>query len=167
MEGVCLTCGLYTNLEAHHVAGRHNHATLTVPVCTDCHRILTHWQLAAGVELHHDADDSDLDATRALLVGALHLLVLYGQRHGDVTWVRAPLSMYMARAVSKVLDHFEPSSRSGRWLSDPTVPPLEATPVAWPAATEADRITQIADLTLELSRIMDEQPPCSVETLTA
>ena len=152
MDGVCLTCGLFTNLEAHHVAGRHNNATLTVAVCSDCHRILTHWQLAAGIELHHDAEVSDLDATRALLVGVLHLLVLYGQRHGDVTWVRAPLSVYMARAVS---------------LPDPTVPPLEAIPVAWPAASEADRITQMADLTLELSRILGEQPPFSVETLTA
>ena len=78
MEGVCLTCGLYTSLEAHHIAGRHNHATLTVPVCSDCHRVLSHWQLATGIELHHDADLSELDATRALLVGALHLLVFTG-----------------------------------------------------------------------------------------
>src|SRR5215217_776537 len=167
MEGVCLTCGLYTDLEAHHVAGRHNHATLTVPVCVDCHRMLSHWQLAAGIELHHDADVSDLDATRALLVGTLHLLVLYGQRHGDVTWIRAPLSVYMARAVSKLLDMFEPASRPGRWLPDPTMPPLEAIPVRWPAASEADRITEMADLTLELSQILGQQPPFSPETLTA
>src|SRR5215203_5376042 len=163
MDGVCLTCGLFTNLEAHHVAGRHNHATLTVAVCTDCHRFLTHWQLAAGIELHHDAEVSDLDAMRALLVGTVHLLVLYGQRHGDVSWIRSPISIYMARAVSKVLDLFEPASRPGRWLPDPTMPPLEATPVAWPAASEADRITQVADLTLQLSRILAEQPPLTVD----
>ena len=72
----------------------------------------------------------------------------------------------MARAMSKLLDVMEPASRPGRWLPDPTVPPLEAMPVRWPAASEADRITQMADLTLELSRILREQPPFSPETLT-
>lgn len=61
MDGCCLTCGQFDDLEAHHVAGRHNHQ-LIVAVCVDCHRILSRWQLAAGMELEHGAA-GDLDRT--------------------------------------------------------------------------------------------------------
>jgi len=55
----CVRCGITTPetlvpvkrrfLEAHHVCGRANDAGLTVPVCRNCHAILTERQQAAGV----------------------------------------------------------------------------------------------------------------------
>lgn len=36
-------------LEAHHVCGRANDASLTVPVCRNCHAVLTEGQRSAGV----------------------------------------------------------------------------------------------------------------------
>lgn len=146
MDGVCLTCGLLTDVEAHHVAGRHNHATLTVAVCIDCHRILTRWQYAAGVELAEDAETAELDESRALIVGAVHLIRLCAQRHADLTWYPAPLAVLAARAVSKVLDALQPATRPGRWLPDPSVLPTEATPTAWSPATEIDRLVELTQL---------------------
>ena len=50
MLGICLTCGYDANdVEGHHVAGLVNYPTLTVPVCGDCHRVLTAWQRASGI----------------------------------------------------------------------------------------------------------------------
>lgn len=55
----CVRCGITTPetlvpmkrrfLEAHHVCGRANDDDLTVPVCRNCHAILTEAQQAAGV----------------------------------------------------------------------------------------------------------------------
>ncbi len=165
MDGCCLTCGQFDDLEAHHVAGRHNHA-LIVAVCVDCHRILSRWQLAAGMELEAGAARSDLDRTRALVVGAVHLLQLFGQRHRERSWVSAELSIHTARAVSRLLDSCGPADRPGRWLPDPTVPPAEATPVGWSAAAELDRTTEFAHLTLALARILGDVPPLTIEVLT-
>jgi len=165
VTGVCLTCGLRTDLEAHHVAGRHNHATLTVAVCVDCHRILTRWQYASGTELAEGADTAALDASRALVVGAVHLVQLFAQRHADLSWFPAPLAILAARAASKVLDALQPATRPGRWLPDPTVPPIEATPTAWPGATEVDRIVEMTHLTREVSEILGEASPLTVAVL--
>lgn len=58
-DAACARCGITTLetlvplrrrvLEAHHVCGRANDAALTVPVCRNCHAILTEGQQAAGV----------------------------------------------------------------------------------------------------------------------
>ncbi len=58
-EAVCVRCGISEPramvpihrryLEAHHVCARANDAALTVPVCRNCHAILTEGQRAAGV----------------------------------------------------------------------------------------------------------------------
>ncbi len=167
MLGTCLTCGQFGELHAHHVAGRHNHATLTVPVCLDCHRILTGWQLAAGIELREDAARSELDATRALVVGGLHLVQLFAQRHAEHSWVSAPLVIHTARAASLLLDAAGARERAGRWLPDPTVPPIEAVPLAWPAGAEVERLAEFAHLALALIRIFGGQPPLTVEALTS
>lgn len=165
MLDVCLTCGLIGDLEAHHVAGRHNHATLTVAVCLDCHSILSTWQRSAGIELDAAAHHGDLDATRALVVGAVHLVLLYAQRHANESWFPAPLAVLSARAMSKMLDSMGPTDRVGRWLPDPTVPPTEATPVRWPTRTETDRIVEMAHLARALSGILGEVAPLPIATL--
>lgn len=166
MPDVCLTCGLIGDLEAHHVAGRHNHATLTVAVCLDCHSILSTWQRSAGIELDAAAHHGELDATRALVVGAVHLVLLYAQRHANESWFPASLAVHSARAMSKMLDSMGPADRLGRWLPDPTVPPTEATPVRWPARTETDRVVEMAHLAHALSGILGEVAPLPIATLT-
>lgn len=55
----CVRCGISepetlvpvrrSLLEAHHVCGRANDGALTVPVCRNCHAVLTEGQRAAGV----------------------------------------------------------------------------------------------------------------------
>lgn len=101
-----------------------------------------------------------------MVVGAVHLLLLYAQRHADVSWFPAELAVHTARSASKLLDMLQPADRSGRWLPDPTVPPTEATPVAWPASTEVDRIAEMAHLARALSEILGEVPPLTIHTLT-
>lgn len=59
-DAACIICGTKTPealtlvkrmmLEAHHVAGRAHDDALTVPVCLNCHRVLTEGQNAAGVD---------------------------------------------------------------------------------------------------------------------
>lgn len=158
MFATCLTCGIYAEAEAHHVAGRHNHATLTVLVCIDCHRILSNWQLASGIQLREDAERTEADATRALLVGCVHLLQLYGQRHADRTWVSAAMATLTSRALSQFLDVLQGSHRPGRWLPDPSVPLAEAMAVPWNSESEVERTSEMAYLLLELSKIFADIP---------
>ncbi len=59
LNAACVLCGVTTPetlvavrralLEKHHVCGRANDADLTVPVCRNCHAVLTEGQRAAGV----------------------------------------------------------------------------------------------------------------------
>jgi len=156
MFGTCLTCGFTTELEAHHVAGRHNHHTLTVPVCLDCHHILSTWQRASGVELEDTTPLTAVDATRALLVGVADLLRLFGQRHADAAVIGAPLATHTARAMSKILDGFGPLDRPGRWVPDPTVPPTEAVPVGRPAAGPGTQVRELAFLLREVASILGD-----------
>lgn len=165
MFATCLTCGTYADAEAHHVAGRHNHATLTVLVCIDCHRTLSNWQLASGIQLREDADRTDTDATRALLVGSIHLLQLYGQRHADTTWLPSAMATLTARAVSQVFDFLQEPHRDGRWVPDASVPLAEARPVAWNTDTEAERTSDMAYLLLELSKIFADIPVLTLQRL--
>jgi hypothetical protein len=165
MRGVCLTCGLSGELEAHHVAGRRNHAA-TVGVCVECHRILSIWQRAAGIELRETVDGTELDATRALLVGALHLVRLFAQQHADGNFFPNWLVIHTGRAVSKLLDMMQPPDRAGRWLPDPTVPPIEAIPIPQRSVSEAEQIAEIAHLGGALSTIVGEIPEFPASTLT-
>lgn len=58
-DAACIRCGITTPetlvparrsfLEAHHVCGKANDAGLTIPVCRNCHAVLTERQQAAGV----------------------------------------------------------------------------------------------------------------------
>lgn len=58
-DAACVMCGVATPevltlaertlLERHHVAVRAHDGALTVPVCLNCHRVLTEGQLRAGV----------------------------------------------------------------------------------------------------------------------
>ena len=166
MTDWCLTCGQFAELEAHHVAGRNNHRALTVALCPECHRVLSGWQLASGVELDAAAERTELDATRALVVGAMQLLQLFAQRHAECSWLPADLLTHSGRAASRMLDGCGPADRPGRWLPDPTVPPCEATPVGWPEAAELARTSQFAALVIELAQILGEPPPIPAEQLT-
>lgn len=59
LNAACVRCGITTPetlvplkrrfLEDHHVCGQANDAALTVPVCRNCHAVLTERQQAAGV----------------------------------------------------------------------------------------------------------------------
>ena len=58
-DAACVRCGITTLetlvpvrrniLEDHHICGRENDPSLTVPVCRNCHAIMTEGQQAAGV----------------------------------------------------------------------------------------------------------------------
>lgn len=104
MNGICLTCGIYADLEAHHVAGRHNNMQLTVLVCLECHRTLTRWQYAAGIDLKERSPRTELDALRTVAVGATHVLRLYAERRGQASPIPASLAVHTARAISRLMD---------------------------------------------------------------
>ena len=165
MEGICLTCGHRANIEAHHVAGERNHQSLTVPVCVPCHRILSHRQLAAGIELHKLIDGTPEDSIRALIVGAMHLMQLFAQRHQDRSWISAGLWIHTIRAGSRLLDGCAPPERLGRWLPDPTVVPAEATPAHWHETVELERTAEFANLVLALARVLGDHPPLTLDVL--
>lgn len=164
MLGICLTCGRDSDdIEQHHVAGRRNHPTLTVPVGQPCHLLLTGWQRGHGVDLRDDTPRSEVDELRALLVGVLDLLRLTAQRHPDPLGVSGLLTGHpqrlgvsgllaglTGRAFSRLLDVAEPADRAGRWLPDPTEPPRQAPPVGWLADTEHDVTVLQATLAADL-----------------
>lgn len=167
MEGVCLTCGDRTSIEAHHVAGERNHQSLTAPVCVTCHRVLSHWQLAAGIELHRVAVGTPEDSIRALIVGTMHLLQLFAQRHPGRSWITVTTAIRASRAHSRLIDAVLPPDRVGRWLPDPTVPPIEVPGVEWPLANEAEWTREMASFVLKLCDILEVQPPLAVDTMRA
>jgi len=159
-----LTCGVWADLEAHHVAGRHN-SPLVVPVCVPCHQVLSNWQRAAGIELERDAPRTEADRTRALVVGAVHLLQLFAQRHRDRSWISAELWILTARASSRLLDACAPPDRPGRWLPDSTVLPAEGTPTAFNEVTEVRRTAEFAHLVLALARALGDTAPLTIEVM--
>ncbi len=164
MDGVCLTCGTFAPLEAQHVAGRHNHHSLTVLVCRPCHESLTRWQYAAGIDLEEKSPRTELDALRALAVGATHLLRLYAERHDDASPIPAPLAIHTARAISLLMDASGDPQRPARWLPDPRKPPIDVIPVGAPTDDPA-RIGELAELIRELSEELAVPPPLPPDTL--
>lgn len=149
---VCITCGWVTgDIEQHHVAGRRNYPTFTVPVCADCHLILTKWQRAHGVGLREDVPVTEVDRVRALAVGVFDLFRLLGQRHPQQVLLSRSLTQLSGRAMSRLFDQFAPADRPGRWMPDPTQPPVEVMPVAFQPETEADLVVLFARLTLQFA----------------
>jgi hypothetical protein len=65
-----------------------------------------------------------------------------------------------------LMDLVQPADRAGRWLPDPTVPPITAAPVTWPARDEAEWLAEIAHLGGALSKILGEIPQLRIATLT-
>ncbi len=166
MDGVCLTCGTFAALEAQHVAGRHNHHSLTVLVCRPCHEILTRWQYAAGIDLEERSPRTELDALRALAVSATHLVRLYAERHGDASLIPAPLAVHTERAISLLMDASGDPERPARWLPDPRVPPIDVIPVG-PPTDDPARVGDLADLIRELSGELAVPPPLPPDMLRA
>lgn len=167
MESICLTCGHRADIEAHHVAGERNHQSLTVPVCVPCHRVLSHWQLAAGIELHKLVDGTPEDSVRALIVGAMHLFQLLAERHPGRSWITVTTAIRASRAHSRLTDSVLPPDRAGRWFPDPTVPPLEVPGLEWPLANEAEWTREVASFALKLCDILEVHPPLAVGTMRA
>jgi hypothetical protein len=168
MDGVCLTCGHFTRIERHHVAGERNHPTLTVPVCVPCHNILSEWQQSAGMELNRKIDGTSADAVRALIVGVAHLMQLFAHRHPDRSWITISTAIHASRAYSRLVDLLLPPGRQGRWLPDPTVLPVEVTAVAWPgAAHEAEWAQEFANFALAVCETLGQQPPIALDAMTA
>lgn len=168
MARVCLTCGHRSDdLEGHHVAGRLNISWFVVAVCVDCHRILTAWQYSYGFELDTFTPRNELDTLRSMLVGVSHLMLLYAQRHPERSVVGFRLAAHTARAMSKLLDATGDPNRPGRWLPDPTMPPTEATPVAWPAQAETEWFTEWAHLLRAVADHFGEESPISPDTFAA
>lgn len=164
MDGICLTCGTFADLEAHHVAGRHNNMQLTVLVCVDCHRILTRWQYAAGIDLEEQSPRTELDVLRALAVGATHVLRLYAERHGEASPIPVSLAVHTARALSRLMDSAGDPDRSARSLPDPRVPPVDVVPVG-PPVDNPRRVAEFADLVRGLTDLLGDQPPLMASVL--
>jgi len=164
MNGLCLTCGVYADLEAHHVAGRHNNMQLTVLVCLECHRTLTRWQYAAGIDLKERSPRTELDALRTVAVGATHVLRLYAERHGQASPIPASLAVHTARAISRLMDSDGDPDRPARSLPDPRVPPMDVVPVG-PPVDDPQRIVELADLVRELTGLLGDQPPLTASVL--
>ena len=166
MTGVCLTCGVVTDVEAHHVGGRRNWPGLVVPVCPDCHRVLTSWALAAGIELSEASERAEVDRRRALLVGGLHVVQLSARRAPDEL-ARPELWAHAARAISRLLDAGGPCDRAGRWLPDSTIMPTHPIPVAVDPSTAEARVREMIYLAGALLRLLGDQPPVTAQLCEA
>ncbi len=87
-DAACALCGVPTPeallcvdrslLEEHHVVGRANDRDLTIPVCRNCHAVLTEGQLAEGVPLTRQR--SLLERLRAILLALAAFLTHLADR---------------------------------------------------------------------------------------
>ncbi|MDQ3692161.1 MAG: HNH endonuclease [Chloroflexota bacterium] len=111
-DAACVCCGLTTPetliaadrsiLEAHHVCGRANDGGLTVPVCRNCHAILTEGQRAGGATF--TAPPTVLHQVAAALASFFAFLADMAER--GMAWAGALLSL------SAELDDAYPAWRS-------------------------------------------------------
>lgn len=111
MTGVCVACGRHGEIEAHHVAGRANHPSLTVPVCVGCHRWwLTVRQYAAGLVLDHQASRTEIDRVRALLVGVFDLAAAHALHTApaDTASGLGAAALWSQRGFCRLLDLADP-----------------------------------------------------------
>lgn len=98
-------------LEAHHACGRAHDNELTVPVCRNCHALLTEAQLAAGVQL--EPPPTLLHQVAAALASLFSLLHELSERGLD--WVRG------LEALANDLDSTYPD-----WRDLPSAAPIGA-----------------------------------------
>jgi hypothetical protein len=146
----------------HLVAGRHNIAELVVAVCGDCHRVLTNWQYAAGIELRPTAVRHPTDVRRALGVGAVHVLQLMQQRN-PIPVASDEVFRLIARAISRVLDLAAAPERGGRWLPDPVIEPHLALPTITDPRNAEVQQRELLYFVGELLRLLGDMPPITVE----
>lgn len=157
----CLTCGSRDRIEMHHVAGRVNFPDLVVPVCLECHLILSNWQSASGIPLLPEESRNELDRMRALIVGNLHLAQLFTQREADFpdrAELGYRLAEMMAQACSKVLDQAAEPDRLGRWVPDPTVRLRTADAAPTVHDHEAERLRSWLPLLHQVAEILGGLP---------
>jgi hypothetical protein len=122
-DAACVRCGTAdpetliaarrTLLEAHHVVGRAHDDRLTVPLCRNCHAILTEAQRTAGI---------DLTPPPTLLHQLAAVLAGLGGFFADV----ARLCVALAAGVTgfaRGLDADYPGWRSQPWARPVTVSP--------------------------------------------
>jgi hypothetical protein len=119
------------------------------------------------VELRGSVAGTPLDSSRALLVGAMHLLQLFAQRHAGTAWFPDSLAVRTGRVISKLLDTCQPVDRAGRWLPDPTVVPVVAAPVPCPASSGVEWVGEMARLAQALTEILGGIPPLAAAAVTA
>lgn len=86
-----------TGREKHHIAGR-VHGDETIDLCVPCHKLVTKWQRAAGIDLRKNVNHSELARIRARLVGTALVGELMCRLYG--------------RIISRVLDDGAWSPRS-------------------------------------------------------
>ncbi len=163
MLGICLTCGHPDHIEQHHVAGHVNYPSLTVPVCTPCHTVLTAWQRAHGVNLDRQHTPHETDRLRALIVGTLDVLRLLRQHHPSEPGPE--LLLLGGRAFSRLLDLLAPADRPGRWLPDPSQPPREEPPTWWVEEAELDLLVLVATLAADFLDAVGGLPEVPTEAL--
>jgi hypothetical protein len=87
--------------ERHHIAGR-AYGDETVDLCKACHKLVTRWQRAAGIDLRKNAERSDTERLRARLVGSALVAELACRIYGRI----------MSRALSG----------ANGWTPNPTYP---------------------------------------------
>lgn len=132
----CLTCGRLGPIEGHHVAGWRNDPDLIVNLCTPCHKVVTSWQYAAGINLT-DGERTEVDISRAVLVGCAHLFELFLHRHPGLTVLQPDQAHRAGRYVSMGLDLMADPEREGRWTPDPARTRVEGIRSARRQAREA------------------------------
>lgn len=84
--------------EGHHIAGR-VYGDEIIDLCVPCHKLVTRWQRAAGIDLRKNASRSEIAILRARLVGTALVGELMCRLYG--------------RIISRVLD-------DGDWSPKPT-----------------------------------------------
>lgn len=94
-----------TIIERHHVAGRAHDGALTVPVCRNCHRVLTEGQRRAGVDFAPQPTMPERLAAAFLSLGAF--LCQLGE--AVQAWARWVLGFLAG------LDGYAPGWREQEW----------------------------------------------------
>jgi hypothetical protein len=118
------------------VAGWRNEPDLLVDLCTPCHKVLTSWQYASGINLA-PGPRAEIDIARAVLVGCAHLFELFLHRHPGLTVLQPDQAHRVGRYVSMGLDLLADPHREGRWTPDATRTRVEGIRSARRQAREA------------------------------
>lgn len=81
--GRCTTCGVHAPIERHHAAGR-KHWAVTIPVCLNCHAILSHYQREWPADRPH---------AFYVVQGVLECIALWVQRNPLACQLREMLAL--------------------------------------------------------------------------